>query len=318
MIRPITATKARHPESECNNPEHQESYLSDQNRKPAIPTELLRTFVAVYELGSFSKAAQLLEISQPTVSAQMRRLEAMVGGHLVDRQRMSASLTERGLEVLKSARRLLSTNDQMLSQSRSGTDLQAVRVGIPNIFAGTLLPTIVNELRLRAPDMRPQICCDSSRGLLRSIRNGYLDLAFAFGEAVDMADADSSWPEEIVWTKAPELTWTRNLPVPLISSPNLYIVDRLAAEALEKTKRPFRITYSAYDFGARLAGAISGLGYLVNPRRLVPAALVIEGTSILPSLPNLLIGIFTNGSLSEGDERPLVTAIANILRSEAK
>ena len=43
--------------------------------KVNIPTDLLRTFIAIHELGSFTKTAQLLELTQPAVSAQMKRLE---------------------------------------------------------------------------------------------------------------------------------------------------------------------------------------------------------------------------------------------------
>src|SRR5215813_3536212 len=80
-----------------------------------IPTDLLRTFVAVYELGSFTKAAHLFELTQPAVSAHMKKLEMLIGADLIEKNVSGVNLTERGVEVLKYARRILSINDQIVS-----------------------------------------------------------------------------------------------------------------------------------------------------------------------------------------------------------
>src|SRR5262249_114286 len=72
-----------------------------------IPTELLRTFVAIYELGSFTKAAQLFDLTQPAVSAHMRKLEVLLGGDLIEKRSSGINLTARGEQALKLARRML-------------------------------------------------------------------------------------------------------------------------------------------------------------------------------------------------------------------
>jgi DNA-binding transcriptional LysR family regulator len=271
--------------------------------------------VAVYELGSFTKAAHLLEISQPAVSAQIRKLEGIIGADLTEKKATGVRLTDVGAEVLKSARQLLSVNDRMVAQFGNSAGVELIRLGIPNAFAGSLLPVLVNELRTRNQDARLQICCDGSRGLLRSIRCGYLDLAFAFGENDGVVDAVRSWPEELVWARNRTLQWHREKPLPLISSPNQFIADRLAAEALDQVHQPYQIVFSAFDVGARCAGAISGLGYLPVPRRLVPPELVIEDPRILPRLRPITIGIFTSGMLEPVTEEGLVAALEYILRS---
>jgi len=283
--------------------------------QPTIPTDLLRTFVAVYELGSFTKAAHLLEISQPAVSAQMRKLEGIIGADLTEKKASGVRLTSLGSEVLKSARQMLSVNDRMVAQFGTVAGLELIRFGMPNAFAGHLLPPIVAEMRARNQNARLQVCCDGSRGLMRSIRCGYLDIAFAFGEAEHMVDAVRSWPEEIVWARAPTLQLRPDQPLPLISSPNHFIADRYATEALDQAHRPYQIVFSAFDVGARCAGAVSGLGYLAVPRRLVPSSLVIEEPGDLPPLHPMSIGIFTSGMLEPVTEERLVSALEQILRS---
>ena len=58
-----------------------------------IPTDLLRTFVAIYQLGSFTKAAHLFELTQPAVSAHMRKLESLIGADLIERNVAGVNLT---------------------------------------------------------------------------------------------------------------------------------------------------------------------------------------------------------------------------------
>src|ERR1700688_582198 len=79
-----------------------------------IPTDLLRTLVAVVDLRSFTKAAQSLGVTQPAVSAQIKRLQFLLGGELFDRSSQGVSLTPHGDMVVSYARRLLSINDQIV------------------------------------------------------------------------------------------------------------------------------------------------------------------------------------------------------------
>ena len=110
-----------------------------------IPTDLLRTFVAICELGSFTKAAHLFELTQPAVSAHMRRLESLIGADLIEKSLAGVSLTECGAEVLRYARRMLAINDQIVSGGGLQSQAQVVRLGIPNLYAPTVLARILEE-----------------------------------------------------------------------------------------------------------------------------------------------------------------------------
>src|SRR6202163_1306341 len=110
-----------------------------------IPTDLLRTFVAIYQLGSFTKAAHLFELTQPAVSAHMKKLESLIGADLIERNVAGVNLTARGEEVLKYARRILLINDQIVSSAGKQRTSPVVRLGIPNIFAAFKLKRILTE-----------------------------------------------------------------------------------------------------------------------------------------------------------------------------
>jgi DNA-binding transcriptional LysR family regulator len=163
---------------------------------------------------------------------------------------------------------------------------------------------------------RLQIYCGSSLDLLRSIQGGYLEVVFAMAEAEDMAAAVRSWPEDIVWLRSPDFSFKAGGVVPLISSPNLLLPDRIAMEALDRVNQRYDIVFSASDLSARNAAATAGLGYLVMPRRLIPNMLVIEDNEVLPQLRRLTAGIVVREDLDPADLAPLIASFEAILRQD--
>lgn len=107
-----------------------------------IPTDLLRTLVAVIDLRSFTKAAQSLGVTQPAVSAQIKRLQFLLGYDLLDKSAPGVSLTARGEIVVNHARRLLSINDDILHLTGAKEAKQVLRIGIPGDYAATRVPAI--------------------------------------------------------------------------------------------------------------------------------------------------------------------------------
>jgi DNA-binding transcriptional LysR family regulator len=278
--------------------------------KTNIPTDLLRTFVAICELGSFTKTAHLLDLTQPAVSAHMRRLESMIGADLIAKSLTGVVLTECGSEVLRHARRMLAINDQIVNGSGLEAQPQVIRVGIPNIHSPNVLAGILREGATIGGQYRLQVCCDHSHGLLRSVRAGYLELVVTqFVNEAEPANTVARWAEDLVWVKAPGRVFNPDLPVPLVSSPNLLLPDRLAMEALESANRPYEIVFTGFDAMARRAAAEAGLGYFPIPRSVVAETLVIEAPGVLPDLPQISMGIVARDDL---DTTPLVPLIAKI------
>src|SRR5262249_26959667 len=88
----------------------------------------LRYFVAVADAGTFTQAAELLFIAQPTLSQQVRRLEQIVGAPLLDRRREGGRLTAAGTALVQAARDVLTAAGQAVSQAR-----QAAGLGRPRL-----------------------------------------------------------------------------------------------------------------------------------------------------------------------------------------
>src|ERR1700744_3151966 len=104
-----------------------------------IPTEIVRTVVAISELGSFSKAGAKLGLSQPAISAQMKRLQALVGADVFERTSTGISLTAKGRLVLPQAKKLLGANAQILSIGAADQASQSIRLGITPLLVDQFL-----------------------------------------------------------------------------------------------------------------------------------------------------------------------------------
>lgn len=289
--------------------------IAGPSDKINIPTDLLRTFVAIYQLGSFTKAAHLFELTQPAVSAHMKKLESLIGADLIERNVAGVNLTACGEEVLKYARRILLINDQIVSSANQQRTLPIVRLGLPNIFAAVKLKAILSECPATVGSSRLQVCCDHSPGLLRSIRSGYLDLAAVLGDEEEVGEPLRTWSEPLVWVRAPDFVADPARAVPLVSSPNVLLPDRVAMDALEQANQPYEIVFSAFDSLARRSGAMAGLGYLPLPRALVPDGLVIERPGILPELPAVRIGVIGREELDITELVGLMDSVERILKS---
>src|ERR1700722_6522325 len=99
-----------------------------------VPIEVVRTVVAISECGSLSKAGERLGLSQPAVSAQMKRIQTLLGGEIFMKTPSGTAPTSLGKMVLNQARRMLDANDQMLRLGGTAEGPQPLRFGISTLF----------------------------------------------------------------------------------------------------------------------------------------------------------------------------------------
>ena len=107
-------------------------------KAPDIPTDLLRTLVAVIDCESYTRAAKVLGCSQPTVSLHMQRLQRHAQGKLMLRQRKPVELTPLGTQLAGYARQILALHGELAYLTEENAGSQTVRVGLPT---GSLAPS---------------------------------------------------------------------------------------------------------------------------------------------------------------------------------
>ncbi len=281
-----------------------------------IPIELLRSFVVIQESGSFTKAADALNLTQPAISAQIKRLQQLIGGEVFVRSGFGISLSEKGEIVSRYARRILAMNDQILSLSGTAAVAQSIRIGIPNVYAPSLLPEMIVACHTAADGARLQFSCDASADLARNLLSGYLDIAFLSLDEAGSAVQVGHRPELMCWVCAPDFSTSPGVPIPLQSWPH-GISDRLAIDALENAGLAYSIVFTASDFSAHLAALRSGLGYVVLPQRLVPSDLRIAREHFLPALPLQGMGLYLNSEKDNRQLRDIAARMAEVLWPDA-
>ncbi len=255
------------------------------------PTELLRSFVAVVECGGFSQAGAQVGRSQPAMSLQIKRLEALVGGELIRRSSREIELTETGSMVLDYSRRILSLNDELqhrLVQSQlSGT----VRLGIPNEFAMSHLPRILAGFTKRYPDVRLEVVSQLSNELLMEQKDQQLDLVIAFNVRAQ-GRQEVAWTEELVWVLSTEAQFESLAAVPLVVAPKGCVYRDRMLSTLDREHANWQIVYTGTSYGGIRAAVMAGLGVTALAKSTVPAGLkMIQNSNTLPKLKNARVSL---------------------------
>lgn len=138
----------------------------------------LECFVAVAEHLHFTRAAEQLEIAQPALSQQVRKLEQDLGVELFNRSNRNVALTEFGKALLPRARQLLNQASTARSEieEMAGLAHGRLRVGASGTIAAFLLPEILTEFRRRYPNIVLGIVQRRSEPILELIETGNLDV----------------------------------------------------------------------------------------------------------------------------------------------
>jgi len=140
----------------------------------------LHTFALVAELGGFSAAADVLGLSQPAVSLQIRQLEHRLKVRLIERVGRRATPTAAGTELLDHTRRiedqLSALTDSMQRHSDGLTG--RVRLGTGATFCIYLLPSVLQRLRQRLPGLDIMVRIGNTNDILKGIEDNVLDLGF--------------------------------------------------------------------------------------------------------------------------------------------
>ena len=140
----------------------------------------LRSFVAVAEELHFRRAAERLHLAQPSVSQQIRTLEAELGVPLFERNRRGASLTPAGAALLDEARDLLSRAGHAAAVARAtGTGRRGrLRMSLTRSLTGGIAGSIVAAYRAEYPDVELVLSLGTTMLHVEQLRAGEIDVGF--------------------------------------------------------------------------------------------------------------------------------------------
>ncbi|PTM93461.1 LysR substrate-binding domain-containing protein [Mycoplana dimorpha] len=139
----------------------------------------LEYLIALADLRHFGRAAEVCNVSQPTLSMQIRKLEDELGAPLLERTPRSLMLTPFGRDTVARARRIMGEVEEMRRAALRSRDPEtgSLRLGIFPTLGPYLLPHVVPHIRQRYPRLEMLLAEEKSETLLSRLRDGRLDAA---------------------------------------------------------------------------------------------------------------------------------------------
>src|ERR1700686_2967443 len=142
-----------------------------------LDIDQLRTFLAIVETGSFTRAAEIVNKTQSAVSMQMKRLEERLERPVFARDGRASKLTEDGQRLLDYARRIVKLNVETLAAFSDAELSGRVRLGVPDDYADRYLPEIMARFSRVYPAVELSVMCEPTVHLGERIAANELDLA---------------------------------------------------------------------------------------------------------------------------------------------
>ncbi|MFP5514950.1 MAG: LysR substrate-binding domain-containing protein [Alphaproteobacteria bacterium] len=278
----------------------------------------IKAFVAVARLGSFTRAAAEVNVSQPALTVQIRQLETSLGVRLFDRNKRQVVLTQAGRDLLPALQRVLSELDAVMSASHDLAGLRRGSVSIatlPSVAAG-LLPTAIRRFMTDHPNIDVKVQDVVAEQIVKLVKAEEVD--FGIGTRVG-ADRDveitdflsdrmcAFLPQDHPLADRRPLLLKDVAAYPLILTARGTSVRTLVERALEKEGLEVSVTCEANYMSTAVGMVRAGLGVSVLPESAIEAA-SCEGMRIEPiRTPGLTrrIGLIrkSNRSLSPAAER---------------
>src|ERR1700690_4048365 len=163
--------------------------------------ELLRAFVAVADHGGFNGAAERLNLTQSTISQQIKRLELETKRPLFRRTTRSVALTDDGEMLLGDARRLLQLEEAARLRLSAPRLAGTVRLGVVEEVAGGTLPPALGRFAAIHPGVKLEVQIGVSADLIEQLNAGRLDVVFA-KRPLGTSRGRLLWREPLVWAAA--------------------------------------------------------------------------------------------------------------------
>jgi DNA-binding transcriptional LysR family regulator len=254
---------------------------------PLLYLDVLRTFVAIAETGSFTAAANSVFRTPSAVSMQIKKLEETLRCSVFTRDARSVTLTTDGEVLMGYARRMLAINREAVSKFVVPDVAGIVRLGSPDDYGERVLPSVLKRFAQSHPSIAVDVTIDQSANLRRRMGERELDITLFTVCRNVPPDAEILLTEPIVWggAKGGCAHMRKPLPVSVWEEGCAWRADAL--EALGREGVEYRIAYmSAHTAGQRSA-ILADLAIAPLPRSFIGNDIVALGPEQgLPLLSN--------------------------------
>ena len=281
------------------------------------PPDLLTSFVTVAHSRSFTEAGRRLGLGQSTVSQHIRRLEALAGRRLLQRDTHSVALTEDGQAMLVFAQTILDAQDRA-RRYFAGSELRGrVRFGASEDFVLGRLPDVLRNFTRRHPSVDLELTVALSEKLVEMLDAAELDLVLAKRRIGDERGEFVS-NEKLAWMGSEHTHLSDQEPVPLVMFQPPSITRSIAIATLDDRGIPWRIACSCSGLLGLRAATLAGFGLMVQPLSLLPPGLIaLPAAPHLPPLEDIEFVLIGAARHLRGPEAELADAIKQNLAGRA-
>lgn len=258
-----------------------------------VPTDLLRSFVTVVDLGSYTRAADALGRTQPAISLQIRRLEDLLRTKLLRTEGKQIRVTDAGVALGPYARQMLRLNDDIVAYFVNEALTGWIRIGLPTDFSNDFLLRAITEFAVHNPGVRIEVESLLSRDLRTELAADRLDIMVGIAPSLDEPFLVNSATVTPIWAVAEHFRWAPRAPLPIIRHPDPCEYGERMRQALRGARRGWKTMLVASDVSGVQAAVLAGLGAsALTPATLTPGMRVGRADEGFPPLAPLQIGLF--------------------------
>lgn len=260
---------------------------------PLLELDVLRTFVAIAETGSFTAAASAVFRTPSAVSMQIKKLEEVLGRSVFSRDARSVALTPDGELLLTYARRLLAINREAVSKFVMPDISGIVRLGSPDDYGERILPNVLKRFAQSHPAIAVDVVIDQSANLRKRMAARQLDITLlTCSDGSDMTGIETLLCEPIAWAGAKGGCAHMREPLPVSLWEEGCAWRAGALTALEAQGRAFRVAYMSAHTAGQRAAILSDLAVAPLPRAFIGDDVVeLTEKDGMPKMGNYHLGL---------------------------
>ena len=251
----------------------------------------IRAFLSVARLGSFTKSALELHVSQPALTVQIRQLEEWLGVRLFDRNKRHVALTPAGRDLLPFLARVLTDLETVMDMGRELTGIKRGTVGIATLpsMAADILPTAMLRFREEHPGVNVRVSDVIAEQILELVKQETVDFGISSKLASDKElEVDDLlndhlcvfFPEKHPLSNQPEPTLRDVAAWPLILTTPGTSVRAIVDRAIEREELDISLSCEASYMSTAIGMVRAGLGVSILPASMMH--IIREGIRMMP------------------------------------
>ncbi|WP_353190797.1 LysR family transcriptional regulator [Pandoraea pnomenusa] len=277
----------------------------------SLDIEAVQAFVLTADLQSFTRAAEVLDMTQSAVSVKIKRLEEGLGRKLLERTPRRVRLSADGSNFLAGARALVAAHQGALEVFTPKR--RRMLLGISHHIVGAELPQLLRHVGRADPGLTLDIRIAASRELLEAFDDGDIDVTIVLRHDSRRQDGKVILRENFGWFAAPDFECRVGEPIRIATQPQPCSVRAMAIRSLDAAGIAWTEAFVGGGVNTLGAAVSAGLGVAALGRRVAPRGTVdVAGRLGLPPLPARDVVLYTN--LRDQQARAAIQSLTAALR----